>query len=403
MIKEHFISIRPIVLGISLALVTSQTHGQFVDNFDGPSIENWFFFTGDGDAKMDFTQHEGFARIDVDATQDAFNVWWAIIKCDVSSSLDLSLLEDPNYELRVEARVRLSDAPRRINFMINTQRTVDYHEHLREYDIADTSDWHTISMTTKNLDAKPGDSLFVQLGVTDWGSGTCHVDVDYYKAEIVDIRDVLPDVGEPLIYHPPLPFFQDFKYHLPVSHDSVIHSKFADVNFNNWTFHTGAQSTPVLTVSENQWPILRWDFADHLGGEVTSAGVLELITQSVASGGKYDDAFGHDLGMEFGKVRIVEILGGDPSWDQVTVTWNSLMQGASPAKVFNSQMIFDTELNTEIGGKTYISISRPVMQRLLNGTTKGLVIQPLGAINASFFSSEASRQTSPKLHFNLKE
>jgi hypothetical protein len=42
------------------------------------------------------------------------------------------------------------------------------------------------------------------------------------------------------------------------------------------------------------------------------------------------------------------------------------------------------------------------MQRLLNGTTKGLLIRPLGAINASFYASENQKgQMGPKLHFNI--
>ena len=86
---------------------------QFLDSFDGKKIDGWFFFTGDGFAKMDFTQKKGFARLSVDGTPDQANVWWAIIKRDVSSHLDLSKLHDPAYALRVEAKVRVSHAPRR--------------------------------------------------------------------------------------------------------------------------------------------------------------------------------------------------------------------------------------------------------------------------------------------------
>ena len=36
---------------------------QFLDGFDGDKIEGWFFFTGDGDATMDFLQKDDYARI----------------------------------------------------------------------------------------------------------------------------------------------------------------------------------------------------------------------------------------------------------------------------------------------------------------------------------------------------
>jgi hypothetical protein len=41
------------------------------------------------------------------------------------------------------------------------------------------------------------------------------------------------------------------------------------------------------------------------------------------------------------------------------------------------------------------------MQRLLNGTTKGLLIRPLGAITANFYALEQQNgQMAPTLHFN---
>jgi len=95
---------------------------------------------------MNFVQKDGFARLYVDAAKDKYNVYWTLIKRDVSASLDLNKLKDPSFELRVEAKVRVSNAPRRVNFMINTQRTTNYHEHLMEFDIPDTSNWHIISM-----------------------------------------------------------------------------------------------------------------------------------------------------------------------------------------------------------------------------------------------------------------
>ena len=77
---------------------------QFLDSFDQDKIDSWFFFTGDGSATMDFIQKDDYVRILVDATQDKHNVWWAIIKRDVSPFLDLEKLKDPhmNFALRQE-------------------------------------------------------------------------------------------------------------------------------------------------------------------------------------------------------------------------------------------------------------------------------------------------------------
>jgi hypothetical protein len=394
--KLLFFTLILIIPGISQA--------QFLDGFDKEDIEGWFFFTGDGDATMDFVQKDHYARIFVDATGDRHNVWWAIIKRDVSSYLDLQKLETPDFELRVEARVRVSNAPRRINFMINTNRTTNYHEHLMEYDIPDTTGWHTISMTTKNLDAVPGDTLYVQLGVTDWGLGKYYVDVDYYRADIVNVDIAGPDKGEPLPYHPPVPGTDTFSHKLAVTHAALINSDFPDVKFNDWHIKAQGRNVPVLTVSANQWAVLRWDFGSYAESKADGAALLELTTQSILRGGDYISTYGNDLGMEFGKVRVIEILGADPVWDEEEVTYSSLIQGKGLSEVFNSQMVFDAELAEEPGSKNYITISRPVLQRLLNGETKGLLIKPLGALIVSFYKSgNETGNFGPKLHFNIRK
>lgn len=375
---------------------------QFMDQFDQGATEGWDYYTGDGVAKVEFVPGDGVARMRVDATQDKQNVWWAIIKRDVSDSLDLDKLKDPSHELRVEARIRLSVAPRRVNFMINTQRTTDFHEQLREFDIPDT-DWHTISMTTTDLDAVSGDSLFVQLGATDWGHDSYHVDLDYYRADIVDVSTAGPDKGEPLVYHPPLPELGAFSHHLEVAHDAVIHADFPDVNFHDWRIGAQPAEARVLTVNANQSAVLRWDFEGYKNAKADGAGLLELTTHSVAKGGNYIGAYGEDLGIEFGKVRIFEIMGGDPDWDQRTVTYQTFAQGSGRTETINGQTTFDTELTVTAGGKTFITLSRPVMQRLLDGQTRGLIIRPLGAIAASIYDSDdASEGNAPTLHFNTK-
>ncbi|MDQ8202350.1 hypothetical protein [Pelagicoccus sp. SDUM812003] len=377
------------------------TQAQFADFFDDGNVEDWQTLTGDGWAEMQFLPQDDFARLEVDASNDRYNVWWAIIKRDVSKSIDMEKLALPGNELRIEARIRLSEAPRRVNIMINTQRTVDFHQQLAEYDISESGEWRTISYTTKNFDAVPGDQIFVQLGVTDWGIGRYHVDVDYYKADIVNVDTADPELGEPLIYHPPVPDLDSFEQRQAVSHDALVNLTFPEVCFHEW----GIGDEKVLTISDRQHAILRWDLSKlrETGSTAVGPGILEITTHSVATGGQYVEAFGEDLGIEFEKIRVFELLGGKPDWDQRHVSLNSLQNGSPLTSIVNSQMTFDVELTAENGGKTYITLPRPVMQRLLDGTTRGLLIKPLGAIDASIYDSEDARENvAPTLHFTTK-
>jgi hypothetical protein len=387
-------TIKTTLLG-GLFIFTPLAHANFVDDFNH-SVAGWQSLTGDGEAQLTFIPMDGFARMQVDATKDQYNIYWTIIKRDVAPSLDMEKLKSPDYELRVEARVRASHAPRRVNFMINTQRTTDYHEHLREYDLDQTTDWQVISMTTRNLDAVPGDQVNVQLGVTDWGPGQYHLDVDYYRAEVVPVKNAKADLGEPLVYHPPIPALESFKQHLKVNQDASINSAFPLVNFNNWT----SDNARVFTVSAGQFPLLRWDLQSFRGQKANAAGVLELTTQSLQKGGNYVAALGEDFGIEFDKVRVFEILAGDANWQQHNVTFQSFTQGKTLKAAINGQMIFDTEV-APAQGKTLVTIPRPVLQRLLDGTTRGLLLQPLGAIKVSFYDSEhGDGSQAPKLHFS---
>jgi hypothetical protein len=386
-----------------LILITSVIcHAQFLDSFNNKKIEGWFLMTGDGTPGMKFLQKDGYASIFVDGTKDKHNVYWTLIKRDVTAYLDLTKLKDPSYQLRVEAKVRVHNAPRRVNFMVNTQRTTNYHIDLMEFDIPDTTDWHIISMTTKKFDAVPGDTVYVQFCVTDYGLDKYNVDLGYYRADIVNINLAGPDKGELVPYHPPIKELNTFSNHLNVTHDCLINSDFPEVNFNDWHVKEQNGSAQILTVNENQWAILRWDFEKYKNLKVDGSGILELTTQSVPNGGNYIGAYGEDFGIEFGKMRVFEIIGGDPLWDQEKVTYNNLIQGNILSSVFNSQMIYDFDISVEPGGKNFITISKPVLQRLLDGKTKGLLIRPLGAIDASFYASEDKKgNNGPKLHFNF--
>src|SRR5690606_18306825 len=136
-------------------------------------------------------------------------------KRNVSPYLNLKKLKGPDTELRVEARVRIHNSPRRVNFMVNTQRTTDYHLDLMEFELPDNN-WHTIWMTTRDLDAVPGDSLYIQFNVTDFGWDKYEVDIDYIKADIINIKKASPDKGIQIPYHPPIPSISAFSHHLHV-------------------------------------------------------------------------------------------------------------------------------------------------------------------------------------------
>jgi len=384
-------------------LTCGPASAQFLDDFNAPSIakdpgavDGWAFFTGDGSATMDFVQGDGFASILVDATKDKRNIWWALIKRCVSADLDLTLLSKPGYELRIEARIRTSNAPRRVNLHLNTQKTTDSHTHLMEFDIPDTQNWHTISMTTRDFQAEPGDRVFGQLALMDWGLGKYRVDVDYMKVDVVNTALAGPDKGTQVPYHPPIPDPNTFDNVIKVAQDAVIDIQYPEMNFNNWHTRDKAGKTNLLTVSGTQLVIMRWDLSAFAGKKVAGYGLLELTTHSVQRSS--DDL------KDFGQIRIVEVLGADPDWNQETVTYSSFCRGQSLNSVLNSQMIIDTEVSQAHNSKTLITISDPVLQRMIDGKTLGLAIRPLGAVNASFYAMEnQDGKFSPTLRFNLKD
>jgi len=382
-------------------ILVGQLSAQFYEDFNDSSLafdptakNGWAFYTGDGLASMDFRQGNNLASIHVDAAKDQRNIWWALIRRGVSANFDLNLLSKPDYELRIEARIRVSHAPRRVNLHLNTQRTTDFHSHLMEFDIPDTLNWHTISMTTHNFDAKPGDSVYGQLALMDWGLEKYRVDLDYFKVDIVNIDTIGPDKGVQVPYHPPIPDIKIFSHRLDVAQDGIIDLHYPDMNFNDWYALESGARVDLLTVSGSQIVILRWNLNDFIGKRVIGASLLDLTTFSVqCSFAKRKD---------FGMVRVVEILGGNPGWDQNEVTLNTFCQGQPLTKVLNSQMIIDVDVSEERGSKTLITISKPVLQRMIDGKTLGIALRPLGAINASFYSMENKNGNfSARLHFNV--
>jgi hypothetical protein len=386
-------------------LLCGSASAQFIDDFNASSVKidprritGWGFQAGDGTATMEFRQGgEGYASIFVDGTTDKRGIWWALIERKVSDKMDLSLLQKPGFELRIEARLRSSHAPRRVNLQLATQRTTDSDSNLMEYDIPDTAGWHVISMTAHNFDARPGDTVFGHMALMDWGLEKYRLDVDYIKVDIVNTAKAGPDMGEAVPYHPPVADPGSFSQSVKVAQDSSIDIQNAGVNMNDWYVQdmTGKKIN-LLTVDGTHYVILRWDLSAFKGRKVAGHGQLELTTYAVQQK--------EQRLKDFGIVRVVEILGGDPSWDQKTVTTAGLCRDEPLSQVMNTQMIIDWPVTEGNGGKTYLTIGHPVLQRMIDSRTFGIAIKPLGALNAAFYSMEDDGgKNAPRLRFNLEK
>jgi hypothetical protein len=72
-----------------------------------------------------------------------------------------------------------------------------------------------------------------------------------------------------------------------VKHDALINSDYPEVNLNDWHVREKEGLARVLTVSANQWAILRWDLEKDKNSKADGPGLLEITTQSVSTGGNY--------------------------------------------------------------------------------------------------------------------
>jgi hypothetical protein len=255
-----------------------------------------------------------------------------------------------------------------------------------EFDIPDSVNWHTISMTTHHFDVVPGDSVYGQLALMDWGLDRYRVDIDYFKVDIVNVDSIDSDHGAQVPYHPPIMDPATFAYHIPINQDGMIDIEYPDMNFNDWFSVDNAGRTILLTVSGTQFVIMRWDLSAYVGKKVVGSGLLELTTYSLQRSSAHVK--------DFGMVRIVEIIGGDPDWNQKDVTCTKFYQGQPSNVVFNQQMIIDIDVSEKRGNRNLATIPNPVLERM--------AIKPLGAVNASFYAMEnLSGSLGAKLHLNL--
>jgi hypothetical protein len=388
---------------VAILFSAFSSFAEFLDDFnasqltlDSNALHGWAFFTGDGTATMTFDKGgDGYATMKVDGTTDRRGIWWALIKRDVSRDLNEKLLKRPGYAVRIEARVRPHTAPRRINLSLNTPRTSDYHKDLTEFDFDDT-EWHTISFTDTDLKVAQGEPVYAQLAMMDWGLEKYAVDIDYFKVDVVNVKTAGPDLGVLVPYHPPVADPKGFRVGVPVAQDVTIDLANPDVNLNNWYIRDGSGGKHIVTVNGTQYALFRFDLSAFKGKHIADHGLLEVTTQSVQRTA--------DEIKDFGQVRVVEILGGDPSWDQKTITVDSFCKGEPITQVLNTQMIIDWPISEGDGAKTYLTISKPVLQRLIDGKTLGIALKPLGSISAALYSlEEANGQHAARLLFNVAE
>jgi hypothetical protein len=264
-----------------------------------------------------------------------------------------------------------------------------------EFDLPTAGAWHTISMTTRGFEAGPGDTVNGQMALMDWGLGRYRIDIDYFRVDVVEVAKAGPDKGVAVPYHPPIADPASFARELPVAADMTADLAEPGVNLNDWTIRDGAGSATVVSAGGSRIALLRWDFRAFAGRKIAGSGLLELTTRAVEL-----PAEEHP---DFGLLRVVEVLGGDPVWDEKASTWTTLSKGEPPDRVLNTQMIIDGPVAAGDGGKTYLTIPVPVLQRLVDGKTLGIALTPLGAINASFYAREVrGGRAAARLRFNLE-
>jgi len=373
--------------------ITLTTQAQFLETFDDPLETEWITFTGDGQAESSLELMDGFMRFTVDATNDRQNVWWAIMQTSSTGVLDLVKASDPEYELRMEARVRSSHAPRRHNMQIRTQRTTNNYAQLMEFDISEAGRWHTVSLTTDELDVRPGDTITAHIALMDWGPFVYELDVDYVKVDVVRTSEAEPDLGEQVVYPPPVPMPDEFEHSVPAAETGMADKTWPDVNFSGWV----AGDELVLTTDNTKIILLRWDLSRFSGLNADGYGMLELTPFSFYKTTGTDE-------IEFDQIRLVEILEGNEEWTRDEVTLDNFLAGEEIETVLNTQMIIDIDIPDVKDEPRRIHIPRPVIQRLLDGRTKGIALYPLGALHASFYPGDSPADPRwPALYFNVAE
>ena len=405
---------RPLLL-IACCLAHPVT-AQFVESFDQPvttghSLNNWAAITGDGHAELRLLPGEGYATLAVDARPDTLGVWYAFIQKDVAPALDLRRLARRGHELQLSARVRPRQGPRRVNLYLSQRRpgSDDHHGYLLEYDLPEADRWYELRLTSRDFAYHPGDQIFAQISMMDWGLDRYQLDVDELRVEVVKSPPTVPMAQElvraadpPAVavrYWPPLRPAADYDHSVPVADDALVDARFPDRNYNDWQ-RQGADAVALLTLDATLTPVLRWDLSALRGQQVVGEGQLEFYVESLWSGREPDPK----MVDEVGKVRVTELIGGATSWQEADVTWRKLSEGKTFDEVVNPQMVADVFADPTAGRPTVVPISQPVLQRLIDGRTSGLALRPLGAMVAAVYAHEAAGgKYAARLRFNVRK
>lgn len=383
-----------------LFLQIQELRAQYREEFSGKTsvfrtngLPGWSAITGDGEPVFMQRMHNGIATLKVDATRDKRNIWYAFIHQNIWPQFNEVNLSDKGYRLHIEARLKPSHGPRRVNLYIKSTSSGD--DFLREFDLAEAGKWYEISMTTTPIRHMENKPLLAQLSLMDWGNtGIYQLDVDYLKVDILPDGKTIADRGLPLLYRPPQADAAGFRTERKVNADATVDMLYPDLNLSEWT-QKGNTDEAVLMVDNTKRIILQWDFSDLRGRMVTGSGQLEFYTHSLFRLMKDQK--------DFGEVRICEIIGGPAGWKESEINYNLLLQGMNEAAIINEQTTVDVAIAPGNGSKTVVTISQPVLQRLIDGKTFGLAIKPLGLISAALIDSNVKNgKYAVRLRFNVK-
>jgi len=384
-----------IIINILLSLpATAQYRVDFNQGYKGfepNNLPGWTTMKGDGDVIFRQKYEDGSAVLNVDARKDKRNIWYAFMHQDVADVIDIRKLSLPDYELRMEARVKPSHGPRRVNMYLSTRGEGGY---LREFDLEEANEWHTISMVTSGYNFDPEKPLMAQVSLMDWGvSDIFELHVDYIQVDLININDEQVQHGLPLEYRPKLEKASTYKEEV-TARSKLIDRAFADEILKPWMVIEDNQPVSAIQVDQSKIILLHWNLEDFQGKIVNGAGQLELSTLAVFRR--------QNSPKDFGMVRFSEIRNTNTQWQNAELTYNYFIANQKLSERIVSQCIIDTEVDSVKGGKTIVTISQPVMQRLIDGKSEGIAIMPLGLISAAFYD-ETNAALAPVLRFNIKE
>ena len=359
--------------------------------FEPNNLPGWATVTGDGDVIFRQKFEGGSVVLNVDSRKDKRNIWYAFMHQSISDVIDMEKLLLPEYELRMEARVKPSHAPRRINMYLSS---LDAGGYLREFDLEKANEWYIISMVTDGYSFDPEKPLMTQISMMDWGvSDIYELHIDYIQVDLVNVNDEHIQHGLPLEYHEVL---KSSSYQEEIiANTNLIDKSFPDEVLTPWLAVDGNDSTSVLQLDQSKIILLHWDLEKFKGKRVNGTGQLELSTMAVFQR--------KDNPKDFGIIRFSEIINTNKKWaNDKTLTYNSFKGNREIHDVIVSQCIVDSKVQTFKEGKTIVNISQPVLQRLIDGRTNGIAILPLGLISAAFFDN-TNGQLAPVLRFNLED